>query len=112
LGVAYVEFARANREYYLLMFTGLSEWWSEGKPKVDERGTYQLLVDTVAAGVDAGVFLPRDGVGIDEMAYACWAMVHGMAMLQLNQAQPDQQRLKLVDREIVRTIADGLTIQR
>jgi AcrR family transcriptional regulator len=112
LGTTYVEFARSNREYYLLMFTGLAEWWYEGKPKIDDRGSYQLLVDTIAAGVEAGVFVPREGVSVDEMAYGCWAMVHGMAMLQLNQQQENQLTLKQVDREVIRIIADGLTIRR
>jgi AcrR family transcriptional regulator len=108
LGVAYLDFARSHPQYYLVMFTGLSEWWVEGKPVIDERGAYQMLVDTVKDGVSQGVFKSKEDTGPDEMTYACWALVHGMAMLQLNQLKGTQDAIRQADREVLCLLADGM----
>jgi AcrR family transcriptional regulator len=107
LGAAYIEFARANPQHYLLMFTALPEWWIEGK--VNVGSAYQTLVDTVQAGIEQGIFIPRDGLGLEEMSYTCWAIVHGMAMLQLNQLRGMQTEYSQKDRAILRILANGMT---
>jgi AcrR family transcriptional regulator len=107
LGAAYLEFARANPQHYLLMFTALPEWWIEGK--VNVGSAYQTLVDTVQAGIEQGVFLPREGLGLEELSYTCWAMVHGMAMLQLNQLQGMQSEYSQKDRAVLHILVNGIT---
>jgi AcrR family transcriptional regulator len=83
LGLAYVRFAQANREHFMLMFT-----YSESGPLVpyetiEHDETYQLLLNAVQAAIDAGVIATRAGYGLAEIAYSLWALVHGMAMLHL-----------------------------
>jgi hypothetical protein len=48
------------------------------------------------------------GYGLQEMAYAAWALVHGIAMLRLTYLEQFPADFDVVDQEVLRTLSDGL----
>jgi AcrR family transcriptional regulator len=108
LGLAYVDFARQNREHYLLMFSHLTSDRPSLAEPVDEASPYHILLQTVATGITAGIFPSREGYGVEQIAYACWALVHGMAMLQLIYLQEFKADFEAADRRALETFVRGL----
>lgn len=76
LGEAYVAFARARPQHLQVMFADLRD---AGPPRAASRGTFELLVDTVAAGQERGTVAAGDP---RELATALWSLVHGFATLR------------------------------
>jgi AcrR family transcriptional regulator len=107
IGLAYIEFALNNPEHYLLMFTNvpaagqLEEMLSEGS-------SFPILLQGVQRGIDAGVFRARPGFGLYEMAYAAWALVHGVAMLRITYLGEFPLDFTAADREVLRAFNLGL----
>jgi AcrR family transcriptional regulator len=82
IGHVYVDFATANPVLFQLMFKIVS-----GEPPdhrmLSERSSYSILLRAIQCGIDSGVFKPRAGFGLQEMAFAAWSMVHGISMLRI-----------------------------
>ena len=84
IGKAYVQFALENREYYDLMFINEKPMeaimkeenrsWDEGKRSFDS------LVQTVQQCIEAGYFR---GMDAETLSFTIWAMVHGVASLEI-----------------------------
>jgi AcrR family transcriptional regulator len=82
MGLAYVRFANANPSHYRVMFGGFVDSKAcDPELAREAAGAFQALVDALAA-------LQRDALvrGDDTvtMARFVWAVVHGVAMLQLD----------------------------
>lgn len=108
LGLAYIEFARQNREHFLLIFTSLRTDRQSLAKGVGETSTYRLLLDTVAEGIESGDFVTREGYELEQITYGCWALVHGMAMLQQTHLHGFEADFQRVDRETLLTFSAGL----
>lgn len=82
IGIAYVKFALTHPTYYRLMF-GEYRCNREKYPSLVEtsQGSFMVLVDTITAGQKAGDFRVGDPVN---MARVAWSLVHGQAMLALD----------------------------
>ncbi|MEZ4657621.1 MAG: TetR/AcrR family transcriptional regulator [Caldilineaceae bacterium] len=91
LGMAYINFAVQNPDFFLLMFTtaplagvysdmassteAIAHLKAEPSFSILLRGVERAIAESVAkTGADYGAF---------EIAYALWTQVHGMAMLQV-----------------------------
>ena len=107
LGLAYIEFARANPDYYLLMFTTPPSPITL-KGMLSESSSYPVLLEAIRRGLEAGVFKPRPGYGQPEMAYSSWALVHGIAMLRIAYPVDLSVDLEVTDREALRAFGRGL----
>ena len=107
LGLAYIEFALSNPDYYMLMFTH-SPTPAQVERMFSESSSYPVLLHAIQKGVEAGVFNPRQGFGIQEMAYAAWAMVHGIAMLRITYLKGSPIPFETVDRETLKAFSRGL----
>ena len=82
LGDAYVAFARASPERFLLLFDRqLSRRRSLNEP-VPETSAYNVLLAIVHGGAEGGE-LVLGGLDEEAVAYSFWALAHGMATLQL-----------------------------
>ncbi|MCB0076610.1 MAG: TetR/AcrR family transcriptional regulator [Anaerolineales bacterium] len=79
LGLAYIRFARTHPEHYLLMFAG-----APMQVTLDEASSFTPLLETIQRGVAQDELHERPNFGVLEMAYAAWALVHGISMLRLN----------------------------
>jgi AcrR family transcriptional regulator len=79
MGRAYVAFARESPNLYRLMFA--DEALAPGPEcEMSEEGkrAFAILVDAV------GAVAPGDETALRERAVAVWAMVHGLAMLEID----------------------------
>jgi len=86
LGMGYVNFGTTHPAYLKLIFGGaLSK--QAGPPSLYEAGAeaYDMLRDVVAAGITSGELHQMDP---EEMALACWSLVHGLSMLIIDNAIP------------------------
>jgi len=80
IGEAYLSFAADQPERFRLLFARLPS----GRPSIDAgasgRSPYLILLDAVVVEHGAGRVRPE--LDTDDLAYALWAMVHGMAVLE------------------------------
>lgn len=110
LGVAYLAFAQEHPEEFQLIFTHFTSRLLTLEDLRRRSPTFGMLAQAVADGIAAGVFKPRQGYGLDEMAYHCWATVHGLAMLRVHHLRNAKQDLDVIQRrileELVRSLGD------
>ncbi len=114
IGLAYIRFALEHPDYFLLMFTvappssaavAVDDAWA----KMHQEGSaYGILVQAVQRGIDEGVFRVRPGFGLDEMAYAAWTVVHGMAMLRITALRHYPADLAAYDHQVLLNFLRGL----
>ena len=91
LGVAYIDFAVKNSDFFLFMFTtaplAYAEYFQETTPHsaqaLQSDDAFGILLRGVDRCVQAGFFHIRPDYGLFEMAHAAWSLVHGIAMLQI-----------------------------
>lgn len=110
LGMAYLEFARSHRQHYRFMFSYATslEGLEEGDRQVSGYGTYERLERAVRAGIEAGDFVGQGSFTLDVMCYSIWALVHGMAMMQLENLDRYVPNLPAFDRQVIATFVRGL----
>jgi AcrR family transcriptional regulator len=113
VGLAYIRFALENRDHFLLMFTHMPADTDKNAEEVEAQtgagSGFGILLDGVRRGIEAGVFVIRPGFGVLSMAYAAWAMVHGIAMLRLTTLRSYPIDFEQGDREALAAFAHGLT---
>jgi AcrR family transcriptional regulator len=108
LGLAYIRFAVQNREEFLVLFTYLPippELNPETPP--EPAGAFFVLMETVQEAMDTG-FFPVTAVDAFSASYAAWAIVHGMAMLQLTALQNTPFDFDTVNRWALQHFVKGL----
>lgn len=78
VGLAYIDFARAERGWFELAFATQDPQGGEGIVTLDDEvvAPFQLLLDTLDAMVDAGALDPSRRPFAE---WACWSAVHGFA---------------------------------
>jgi AcrR family transcriptional regulator len=111
LGRAYIRFALANPDHFLLMFTDAPPGpGSDFSPEMLMQGhsSYHILVRAIQRGIEEGVFRPRPGFGLVEMAYGAWAIVHGLAMLRVTSLRGFPIDFDAADREALQAFVRGL----
>jgi AcrR family transcriptional regulator len=81
-GMAVMDFARKNPELYKLMFTRVVVDPRDKDQRRSTQTAYWLLVETIEQGIEEGIFHPRPGFELREMAYMTITLIHGMAGLK------------------------------
>ena len=78
VGLAYIDFARAERGWFELAFATQDPQGSDAIVTLDDEvvAPFQLLLDTLDAMVDAGALAPERRPYAE---WACWSAVHGFA---------------------------------
>ena len=78
VGLAYIDFARAERGWFALAFATQDPHPSEDIVTLDHEvvAPFQLLLDTLDAMVDTGALSPERRPYAE---WACWSAVHGFA---------------------------------
>jgi AcrR family transcriptional regulator len=89
-GEAYVRYALEHPTHFKVMFSYVPSCPVSSSLPNTAQGTFQILVDVIAAGQAAGLF--RAG-NPNELAIAQWALVHGLSMLLLDGMLADSQPL-------------------
>ena len=115
IGQAYIRFALEHPDYFLLMFTEAPPQDMPGVPPEavcdlgeQEGAPYGILVRAIQRGIDANVFQVRAGFGLDEMAYAAWVLVHGVAMLRTTALRSYPVDLGPADHQVLLNFMRGL----
>lgn len=109
LGLAYVRYARNNRDHFLLRATRLIADDMSPVPfaEIDPGETFGILLNGVQAAIDAGIIQTREGYGLVEIAYSMWALGHGLATLQLTNLSNVEFDYERADRAAIETFIKG-----
>lgn len=95
IGLAYIDFAVNNPEFFLLMFTTapLADLFLDAKQRPPDQTSaaeglkaepsFAVLYHAIERCVTEGIFPARAGYGVFEMALTAWSHVHGIAMLRV-----------------------------
>lgn len=115
IGQAYIRFALAHPDYFLMMFTltppAPTSYMAPGRQHAaaqPEPTAYDLLVQAVQRGLASGEFQERPGFGLAEMTYAAWTLVHGIAMLRVTALRGFPADLSPSDHEALQNFMRGL----
>ncbi len=107
-GRSYLEFARTHAQLYLLTFGRKLAHGVLTDPE-QAPSSYNLLLQIVKEGIEAGVFVPRPEFGLQEMTFGCWSIVHGLAMLRLTMQDVPWEAVTVADQQILECFVDGLS---
>jgi AcrR family transcriptional regulator len=93
LGVGYVMFGMEHPAYLQLIFGGFRSR-TDMPPELAAAGAeaYSVLRDTVEAGIVSGELTKAE---VDDVALACWSIVHGLSMLLIHGAVPKPETPQL-----------------
>ncbi len=105
---AYLDFARQNPELYAVMFHQLTIETTTVPEDFYPDDSFAILVRAVKRGISEGHFQTADDYGVFEISYSLWAMVHGMAMLQLRYLRNLEFDFVSADRKAVQVFLNGL----
>ena len=108
IGMAYIAFAHRSPEQFLLIFERLPSGRSSLQQQPGPRSPYRFLLDGVQAAIDSRAIRPRQGYGLEEIAYGIWALVHGMATLQQSHLRRLDVPFAAVDRQALERFAASL----
>ncbi len=107
-GRSYLEFARTHSELYLLTFgRRMTDFLQTDMEKVPS--SYNLLLQLIKEGIEAGDLVPRPDFGLQEMAFGCWSLVHGIAMLRLTMPDVSWETNAASDQQILDCFVDGMS---
>lgn len=85
-GVAYVRYALDHPTHFRVMFSSFPpDEPTNSELYIVSKSTFQILVNVIKSGQAAGVMKAGDP---DALALEKWAMVHGLAMLLLDEMLP------------------------
>ena len=107
LGMAYVKFAVENREEFLLLFTYLANPPQTPGEPTTPHCSFLFLLQTVQEGIDTG-YIQSDSFDAFCISYSAWAIVHGMAMLQITALQHAPFPFEQVNRWTLEQFVEGL----
>lgn len=105
--LAYVEFALNNQAYFMLMNSFASLRRSLNEPAAPDSA-YAVLMRAVQTAVSAGDIQTDPDYGIEEISYSLWALIHGMAILQLTTLQGFQADFVTINRKALEAFIAGL----
>jgi AcrR family transcriptional regulator len=115
LGLAYLDFAQRNPDFFVLMFVNPATSVEPGvgpaavmAKMISETSSFSLLLQAIGRGVEEGVFRTRLGYGVLEMAFTAWAMVHGIAMLRIGHLRHFPGDFAAIESEALQRIGAGL----
>jgi AcrR family transcriptional regulator len=111
-GVAYVQFAVTHPAHYRVMFGSFS---AEQLPHPNRAQagwqSFQVLLNSIEAGQQAGVLRGKDPM---QLAWVAWATVHGLALLLIDQRLPVTQpeAMTALAEFVTQTLIEGLVRSR
>lgn len=110
--VAYLDFARQHTEHFLFLFRNAPapptdtplEAYVEA---LTTNEAFGVLLRAVERGIQEGAVAPERGTAF-EVAYMCWAFMHGMAILQATRLANFPYDFETVDRRVLRNFIRDL----
>ena len=109
LGMAYINFARQYPQEFLLLFTHLRGEIEETAAETKmSQNSYRQLSDAVQRAVDEGLIHTQSDFLTTEAAFSFWALVHGIAMLQVSYQREFELGIDNTSQIAIRALAKGL----
>lgn len=81
-GKVYMHFALQEPQIYIMMFNCLPPA-PYPLSEVEQNTAYAQLLQIFRDGLLSGEFHSANGASSEELAYACWSLLHGLSMLRL-----------------------------
>ena len=83
-GMTYIQFAESNPQLYQLFVNAPAPQFTSAAPAEEECGgnSYRLLAEILHEAYQQHVFKQPAELSLEEINFACWALVHGIASLQ------------------------------
>lgn len=122
-GLAYINFAVRNPDFFLLMFTTapLSDFYytNDERPHdaagaaalLQKEPSFAVLYRAIERAVADGFYHPQPAFGIFEMALTAWSHVHGIAMLRVTAFRELPVDFTAIDRSALNVLFQGLCAQ-
>ena len=107
-GQEYVRFARALPEDFLLLFLHLRSQRTAHAQPVEAASPYRPILLAAQEGLATGAFNAAAG-DAETLAYGLWAVVHGLAMLQLTHLKGYEVDFEVADSAVIESYVAGLT---
>jgi len=107
-GCAYVHFARAHPEDFLLLFSHLRSQRMLPTEGLTEGNPYTRLHRAAKIGIERGTFPSTSPLGPETIAYGLWSCAHGQAMLQLTHLRDFGADFESADRSLLGAFVHGL----
>jgi AcrR family transcriptional regulator len=107
LCMLYIEHCLKNRVYLTLVNSLSSERKSMDQP-VTENSPYQVFLQAVQAWNQSEGIPSQQGYGLEEITYALWSQIHGMATLRLFQLRDFEADFDTVNRRTLEIFLKGL----
>ena len=111
LGLAYVRFARQNREHFTVLFTNRIPGMTtlpDDHDVTHPEDSFSILLHAIKTGIADGMIASPEGYGAVEISYSVWAMVHGMATLQVSYLRDLVLDFESADRHMLELFVSGL----
>lgn len=107
VGLRYIAFAERHPDKFHLMFGTLPMPYATWEEFVSAKTNFTIPQSAVQAGIDAKVFVEREGYGRDEMAFHLWALVHGLAVLRTTRLRALDADFESLNRTLLESLVDG-----
>ncbi len=109
LGLAYISFARENPEMFTMLFMNMSGPSEKITiEQLDEQDAFTILAKAVQSGIESGKIQTEADLSAIEISYGLWALVHGMAVLQVTYLQAFPLDYNRADKQTIAIYIGGL----
>ncbi len=109
IGIAYVKYAIDHQAYYRVMSSDYPRN-SNQYPQLAQasNNAFNVLLDVIKAGQAAKVFNAQDA---QQLARVCWSLVHGVAMLAIDNQFMNYDRTSVVELAQIatKTVSKGIS---
>lgn len=107
MSMIYIEFNLESRTYLYLVNSMVSPRKTK-EQAIPKNSPYSVFFRTVSEWVSAEEIAQSADYGIEEITYALWAQIHGMATLRLNQLKNFEGDFKSTNRRTLEIFLRGL----
>lgn len=103
----YIQFNLENRAYLYLVNSMISPRRTK-EQAIPKNSPYSVFLQTVSEWVSAEEIDLSTDYGLEEITYALWAQIHGMATLRLNQLKDFEADFDYANRRTIEIFLSGV----
>ncbi|MBT3229642.1 MAG: TetR/AcrR family transcriptional regulator [Candidatus Marinimicrobia bacterium] len=109
LGAQYIAFAKNQPEDYLLLFMSFSSGRKSESDVLPENSAYMVLVNLITELVNSGQIVLESEVGVEEISYNYWVLLHGHVMMQLTMLRDYKADFESIESRMLSRFVASLT---
>jgi AcrR family transcriptional regulator len=107
LCLSYIDYCLNNRAFLFLLNSMTTTRRSTNQP-IPDGSPYHLLIEAVGEWAQVEFTAVDPDYGLEEIAYALWSQVHGIATLRLNQLRDFDADFDMINRRTLEYFLVGL----